>query len=590
MNNDILTPKELNDFFQLQTLKRDIREHCHRYYVLDAPTISDLEFDRLYRKLEKLEEKYPNWDHSDSPTKIVGAAPSKKKFSAMLTSRMYSLKNTYGFEEVEKWIKEVRGVVGDVGFCVEPKYDGVSIELQYRKNLLVKAILRGDGYVGEDVTKNAKLVLGIPTALAGVSIDTLVVRGEIIWTEVAMNAWNAIHGTKYKTPRNAASGLMRSSELTDRHMLEFRQWELVKLEGCTVADDQISQMNFISDLGIGQPVMSGLSRDIADIKMFVERIRTTEKYRDVPMDGAVIKVLDKRHQFVCTVKLGDTEKYPRWAIAYKYPSKAVSTRLENITIQIGRTGAITPVGHFEPVVIEGVTINRANLYNFDRISELDLRVGGKVLIERSASVIPNILGRDPSCKIEGLKIETPSTCPSCRSSLVKIGKKLICPNVHGCPDQIIASVEHAVSRLALNIDGLGHAIISDLVVGGYIRHIGDVFKLKEHHLREINALKGSDKRIKEILNNINMARRQSSMVRVIAALGVDLIGVTAAKKIAVGLVGTNVTLTDLFKFDEERLEQTADLGKTAIRNLATFFADPLRRNLLESLAEHIIVS
>lgn len=570
--------KELEDYVKLKELRSEIEKHNRLYYVENNPEISDTVYDWLYRNLVALEERYPHWDHSTSPSKQVGHPVVNKSKKAKLFQKMYSLKNYYNLEDILAWMNKIRKTHPNAEFVAEGKADGVSIELHYSKYILVKAILRGDGIEGELVTRNAMLVAGIPKMIPGYQ-DDLVVRGEVVWTEVAMNLHNLTNKKQYKNVRNAVSGLMRGSDLSIGHHLQFIPWQVVHSEFASGFYQHSHQLQWVTDLGIGS--YGNTSLEIVNnnhLSKLIESFKEIKKSNVVPLDGVVIKVDDVK----LYEELGYTDKYPLWALAYKFPDEAKETILNDITIQMGRTGVLTPVAHFNPIEMGGTTVSKTSLYNFSKIEELGLKINERILVERSAEVIPNVVGlANPDKPSEhAIKIKEPSHCPFCLSKLVKEGPKLFCPNEVGCRERLVYRVIYFAQ--ALGIKGLGEAIVRDMVETGQVVDPADLFSLTSKRIAALSSVKGSEKLAQKLFYQITDATRNDPG-KVIVAMGIGGVGAVGAPSLAVGMVGSGKGLKDVFEMDEEQLKRMGMLGDSARANLVKFCRNPANKNFIDKL-------
>jgi len=444
---------------QIEALRSELREHNYNYYVLDNPTISDFEFDQKLKQLQALEEQYPEYYDENSPSLRVGGMVTKNFETVVHEHRMYSLDNSYSKQDLMDWEARIKkNVDGEVHYTCELKYDGASMSLTYEQGSLVRAVTRGDGVQGDNVTTNVKTIKSVPLKLKGDYPEKFDIRGEIVLPWDGFHAMNVEREAQelepYRNPRNTASG---SLKLQDSAEVAKRPLEclLYNLKGNKLPiETQIDSLQKARDWGFKVPEAAILAHSIDEVLDFINHWDTARHDLPYETDGVVVKVNSLRQQ----EELGYTAKAPRWAMAYKFKAEQVSTRLNEITYQVGRTGAITPVANLEPVALAGTTVKRASLHNADQIAKLDIREGDMVYVEKGGEIIPKIVGivleerpahSDPTQYI--------TTCPECETSLIrKEGEaQHYCPNEAGCPTQIIGRIQHFISRKALDIEGLG---------------------------------------------------------------------------------------------------------------------------------------
>ncbi|WP_298238887.1 NAD-dependent DNA ligase LigA [uncultured Algibacter sp.] len=540
---------------QIQDLRNELREHNYNYYVLDNATISDYEFDIKLKTLQDLEAKYPEFFDSNSPTQRVGGAVTKNFETIKHEHRMYSLDNSYSKEDLQDWETRIKKLVdGDIQYTCELKYDGASISLTYENGVLLKAVTRGDGFQGDNVTANVKTIKSVPLKLKGDFPSKFDIRGEIVLPFDGFNKMNEerieIGEEPYRNPRNTASG---SLKLQDSAEVAKRPLEclLYNLTGLNLGiNTQFESLEKARIWGFKVPEVAKLTNSIDEVLEFVEYWDTHRHDLPYETDGVVIKVNNLQQQ----EELGYTAKAPRWAIAYKFKAEQVSTRLNNITYQVGRTGAITPVANLEPVELAGTTVKRASLHNADQIEKLDIREGDMVYVEKGGEIIPKILGVD----LEKRSIDSTPTkylthCPECETELVRQAGEAqhYCPNYNGCNPQIIGRIQHFISRKAMDIDGLGSETVALLVNEGLISNYSDLYELTKEQVVPLERMaeKSADNLIEGIEQSKNIP-----FERVLFALGIRYVGETVAKKLAkhyktIDAIA-NATQEDLINVDE----------------------------------------
>ncbi|MGD1845767.1 MAG: NAD-dependent DNA ligase LigA [Salibacteraceae bacterium] len=523
---------------RIATLTQALREHNHRYYVLSAPTISDFEFDQLLKELEQLESDFPALADSNSPTKRVGGDITDQFETVAHRYPMMSLSNSYSQEEIVEFEERVRKLVtGDPEYVCELKYDGVAIGIRYEQGRLSRAVTRGDGQKGEDITANVKTIRTVPLQLQGKGWPAdFEIRGEIFMPIPVFEALNksreAAGEATYQNPRNTASGSLKQkdSALVAQRKLDTYLYALFG-DDLPFGDHYASVVQ-AGDWGfkIPQPGQK-MIRKCHSIDEIMEFINYWDKERaNLPfeIDGIVIKV----NQYSQQEQLGYTAKSPRWAIAYKFKAERVSTNIREVTYQVGRTGAITPVANLEPVSLGGTTVKRASLHNADQIAKLDIREGDTVFVEKGGEIIPKIIGVDLSKRPPGTKpLEYITVCPECGTPLIrKEGEaQHYCPNESGCPPQIKGRMEHFIGRKAMDIDGLGEETIEQLFEAGLANNSADLYNLSYNQLMRLERM--ADKSVNNLLKGLE-ASKQIPFERVLFALGIRYVGETVAKKLA----------------------------------------------------------
>lgn len=515
---------------EYHALAEQILEHDRRYYVEANPTISDVEYDALSRALRAYEEAHPEQVVPWSPTRQVGHTPASEFPKVERPVAMLSLDNTYGEDDLRAFYdRVVKGLDGEVPmFSIEPKIDGFGIELTYQAGLLTLAATRGDGRIGEDVTANARTVHGVTPKLR--QPTDIVVRGEIYMTKAEFaevnEAREALGEETFKNPRNLAAGsikLLDPREVAKRPMRTIL-YEVV--DGERYARGHLASLDLIRDLGL--PVSPHNSRAASWEELHAAVVSWRDKRDELPyeVDGLVIKV----DAFAQRATLGATAKFPRWAIAYKFPARQVTTRVLELERNVGRTGAVTPVAILEPVELSGTTVSRASLHNWDQVARLGLGAGDRVLLEKAGEIIPQILAVTETGA--GERFAAPTTCPSCGSALEREEGKVVlaCPNRLGCPAQLQAAIEFFGSRGQLNIDGLGEKLVAQLIAAGLVRDVADLFDLTVEPLAKLERF--GKQSAQNLVTAIGNARKAATFSRLLSALGIAHVGGVVAKLIA----------------------------------------------------------
>jgi DNA ligase (NAD+) len=508
----------------------ELTEHDRRYYVEATPTISDVEYDKLLKKLRELESAHPDWIVAWSPTKRVGHAPISDFPKVERAVAMLSLDNTYGHDDLREFHERVlKGLDGDsVTYSIEPKIDGFGIELTYKGGVLALGATRGDGRIGEDVTQNVRVVRGVALKLKE-PVD-IVVRGEIYMTKAEfaqINEERAKAGEElFKNPRNTAAGTIKQMDPREVAKRPLRTILYEVVDGERYARGHLASLDYIKRLGL--PV-SPSNSSASDWDTLIAAVENWQSQRDdlpYEVDGLVIKVDD----FGQRSALGTTSKFPRWAIAYKFPARQVTTRILDLELNIGRTGAVTPVAILDPVDVSGTTVSRASVHNWDQVQRLGLGRGDRVLIEKAGEIIPQILGVTE--KGPGPAFETPTKCPSCASPLEREEGKVVlaCTNRLGCPAQQLAAIEFFASRGQMNIDGLGEKVVQQLVAVGLVHDVADLLVLDAEQVAKLDRF--ADQSAKNLVAAIAKAKETATFSRLLAALGISHVGGVIAKPIA----------------------------------------------------------
>lgn len=556
-------------FESIQLLRKELEEHNYNYYVLDKPTISDFEFDAKLKELQDLEAQNPQFFDENSPTQRVGGGITKNFETTKHKFRMYSLDNSYSKEDLLDWEKRCQKVLGDVHleYVCELKYDGASISITYENGVLKNAVTRGDGFQGDDVTNNIRTIKSVPLKLKGNFPDFFEIRGEIILPLEGFEKMNQelieIGETPYSNPRNTASG---SLKLQDSSEVAKRPLECLLYSIATddkVINTQFEGLELARNLGFKVPKESKRVKNIDEVFEFINYWDTHRHNLPYETDGVVVKVNEVFQQ----EELGFTAKSPRWAIAYKYKSEQVSTVLNSISYQVGRTGSITPVANLEPVQLAGTIVKRASLHNADQIEKLDIRLNDTVFVEKGGEIIPKIISVDLSRRIEGSKqVEYISNCPECETELVRIEGEAnhYCPNFYGCPPQIIGRIQHFISRKAMDIDGLGGETVALLFNAGLIKDYADLYDLTKEQILPLERM--AEKSADNLINGVAESKK-IPFESVLYALGIRYVGETVAKKLAKHYKNidaiANASLLDLMLVEE--------IGEKIAQSVVSFF-------------------
>ena len=568
----------------IQTLREELNQHNYNYYVLDKPIISDYEFDVKLKQLQELENKYPEYFDESSPTQRVGGSTTKNFKTIKHDYRMYSLDNSYSKDELLDWEKRIQKVLGDVPleYTCELKYDGASISITYENGILKRAVTRGDGFQGDDVTNNIKTIKSIPLKLKGNFPATFDVRGEIILPFAGFEKMNQelieIGELPYSNPRNTASGSLKlqdSAEVAKRPL----DCLLYFLIGNNLPfKSQFEGLETARNWGFKVPKEGKLAHNLEEVFQYIEYWDTHRHNLPYETDGVVVKVNSFHYQD----ELGFTAKSPRWAIAYKFKSEQVSTKLNSISFQVGRTGSITPVANLEPVQLAGTIVKRASLHNADQIEKLDIRVGDTVFVEKGGEIIPKIIAVDLSKRPANSQPTKYIThCPECNTELVRSEGEAnhYCPNFYGCPPQIIGRIQHFISRKAMDIEGLGGETVALLFNNGLVHNYADLYELTVEQILPLErmAQKSAENLVNGVANSKNIPFES-----VLFALGIRFVGETVAKKLAKHYRSIDAlcqaTLMDLILVDE--------IGERIAQSVLDFFDNEENRAIIERLKKH----
>ena len=564
----------------INNLREELRQHNHSYYVLDNPTISDYDFDIKLKELQELEAKHPEFYDSNSPTLRVGGEITKNFQSVVHGHRMYSLDNSYSTEDLLDWETRIKKLVdGDLQYTCELKYDGASISITYENGCLVRAVTRGDGFQGDDVTANIKTIKSVPLLLKSDYPVKFDIRGEIVLPWKGFNKMNEerveIGEEPYRNPRNTASGSLKlqdSAEVAKRPLLCL----LYNLTGNNLpVQTQFESLGKAREWGFRAPKEAKLTKSIDEVLEYINYWDVHRHEMPYETDGVVIKVNNLHQQD----ELGYTAKAPRWAMAYKFKAEQVSTKLNSISYQVGRTGAITPVANLEPVELAGTTVKRASLHNADQIEKLDIRVGDEVYVEKGGEIIPKIIAVDLSKRPENSKPTQYIThCPECETELErKEGEaQHYCPNYNGCNPQIIGRIQHFISRKAMDIDGLGGETVALLVNEGLISNYSDLYELNKEQVIPLERM--AEKSAENLINGIELSK-QIPFERVLYALGIRYVGETVAKKLAKHYKGVDA----LELATEDDLVNVDEIGVKIAESVLEFFSSQDNKAIIERL-------
>ena len=573
-----MTPKERIDW-----LRAELHRHNYNYYVMNAPEITDKEFDDLMHELQDLEKEHPEYADENSPTMRVGSDLNKNFTQVAHKYPMLSLGNTYSESEVTDFYERVKKALNeDFEICCELKYDGTSISLIYEDGKLVRAVTRGDGEKGDDVTDNVKTIRTIPLVLHGDYPSTFEIRGEILMPWESFEALNREREAReeplFANPRNAASGTLKSQNSSVVAARKLDAYLYYLLGEDLPADGHYECLQKAAQWGFKISEHMKKARTLQEVFDYINYWDTERKNLPVATDGIVLKVNSLRQQ----KNLGYTAKSPRWAIAYKFQAERALTRLNKVSYQVGRTGAITPVANLDPVQLSGTVVKRASLHNADIIESLDLHIGDMVYVEKGGEIIPKIKGVDTDARgiLLGEKVKFITRCPECGTPLVRFEGEAAhyCPNETACPPQIKGKIEHFISRRAMNIDGLGPETVDMFYRLDLIKDAADLYHLTVDDIKDLDRM--GQKSAENIVNGI-AASRSVPFERVLFALGIRFVGETVAKKIARSFK----SIDEVEQASLETLMSVDEIGEKIAKSIVSYFGNPLNRNLVERLKE-----
>lgn len=591
---------------RIDKLTELLNQYNYNYYVLSKTAISDFEFDALLKELDTLENEFPELQNPNSPNLKVGGEITKEFENVKHKYPMLSLSNTYKEEELKEFDTRIKKIIGeDYKYVCELKFDGLAISLTYKKGELFSAVTRGDGTHGDNVTANAKTIKSIPHKLKpGNYPDEFVIRGEVFMHRVTFDKLNEklkialeakgfdedeIQEQLYKNPRNFASGTLKqqnSSEVAKRPLDAFLYFLYTDN---SIVETHYESLKKASEWGFQVSDHFKLCNNMSEVFEFINKYESERKNLSYEIDGVVIKV----NNFLQQEELGFTAKTPRWAIAYKYKAENISTVLEKITYQVGRTGAITPVANLKPVTLAGTTVKRASLYNADEIERLDLHENDTVFVEKGGEIIPKITSVDLEKRLSNSKkINYINNCPECETELVRKDGDAIhyCPNESACPQQLIGKIDHFIGRRAMNIDSLGTETVAGLFKKGLIKTFADLYDLKAEQLLNLEFEVGEEdikkrslkiKSVENILSGIEKSK-QIPFERVLFALGIRMVGETVAKKLSKQF--RRIEKLAVASFEE--LKDIHEIGEKIAENVVNYFAQKINIELCEKLKSH----
>jgi len=573
---------------KIEALRDQIRHHEYRYYVLDNPEISDAQFDQLMNELKKIETENPELITPDSPTQRVGGKPREGFLKAPHSSPMLSLDNTYNVDDLRNWERRVHELAGreDIEYVCELKLDGMSLALQYEDGKLVRGITRGDGTIGEDVTLNVRTVRSIPLSIpegklkkTGIPPD-FEVRGEMLMPIASFKKMNEDRINKglpaFVNPRNATAGTVRQLEpsITAERRLDYFAYALLK-NGATYFDQHWETLNALAAAGFKVNPARALAKNFDEVWAFIQKEEPRRESLPYEIDGIVIKV----NQTSLQRELGFTGKAPRWAIAYKYAARSGITKIEDILVQVGRTGKLTPVAALIPAFIGGTTVSRATLHNMDEIERLGVKIGDWVEVERGGDVIPKItrVVEDKDHSRGSKSFHMPERCPICGTHVVRTEGEVDyrCVNAN-CPAKLRESILHFASRGVMNIDGMGDALVNQLTDRGMVKNVADIYKITQSDLLSLERM--GVKSAQNVLKEIE-ASKKLPLERVIFGLGIRFVGERTAQFLAEHFGSMDA----LMNTGEEELQQVNEVGPRIAKSIAEFFQEPKNRELVEQL-------
>lgn len=563
---------------EIQRLRELISYHSRKYYTEDSPEISDREYDMLYRRLEELEAEFPELAAEDSPTNRIGGAVYNTFAPVVHQVPLGSLHDSFSEDELRSFDRRVREIVSAPEYVVEPKFDGLSVALEYRDGIFVRGSTRGDGFTGEDVTENIRTIRTVPKKL-NEAVPFLEVRGEVYMSDASFvrlcEQQELLEEKTFKNPRNAAAGSLRQKnpKITAKRELDIFVFNVQQVIGeeYSCHDESLRRLK---QLGFTVPEPTFKSGDIESVIGFIRKIGENRGKFDFPIDGAVVKV----NSFTQREELGSTAKFPRWAEAFKYPPEEKETTLLDIEVNVGRTGVLTPTGVFEPVTLAGTTVSRATLHNQDFISEKDIRIGSRVILRKAGEIIPEVVAvvNNPE---ESKPFMLPSVCPSCGEAVSRVEDEAAvrCTNPE-CPAQLLRNLIHFASRDAMDIDGLGPANLEQLLQAGLIASPSDLYTLKVEQLIQLDRF---GKKSAENFAAAVEKSKDNDLYRLIFALGIPHIGVKAAQL----LCNAFPSMSAIRNATEEEISQIDGFGGIMAKEIVKFFSQEAVVELVERLAE-----
>lgn len=561
---------------RIEELTEIIEKHNHSYYVMDNPTVSDYEYDMLMQELKELEAEYPEFVLPSSPTQRVGGEALSKFEKVTHKVQMGSLQDVFSFEQLEEFVTRCRNTVENPSFIVEPKIDGLSVSLEYENGILKRGSTRGDGFVGEDVTANLKTVGSIPLKIKNAP-EFLEVRGEVYMPKEKFLKLVEQQELKdeqpFKNPRNAAAGSLRqkNSKITAKRGLDIFVFNIQQIEGREITSHKQS-LDYIKSLGLKVIPSYVECTTYSEIEQEIQRIDQIRNKLSYDIDGIVIKV----DSFEQRETLGSSSKVPKWAIAYKFPPEEKETTLRNIEVNVGRTGAITPVAVFDPIILAGTSVSRAVLHNQDFITQKDIRIGDKIIIRKAGEIIPEVV-KSVSHVENSEPFILPAKCPVCGTESVRYEDEAVlrCPNPD-CPAQLLKSIIHFASKGAMDIDGMGDAIVKALVENNLVKSVADIYTLKAGQIASLERL--GEKSAENLINAIEKSKSRP-LDKVIFALGIRNIGQASAKL----LCEKFPSIEKIMSATAEEIEEIDGFGKVMSENVAKAFSEQHRKDLISRL-------
>ena len=563
---------------RIEELTEIIEKHNHSYYVMDNPTVSDYEYDMLMQELKGLEAEYPELVLPSSPTQRVGGEALSKFEKVTHKVQMGSLQDVFSFEQLEEFVTRCRNTVENPLFIVEPKIDGLSVSLEYENGILKRGSTRGDGFVGEDVTANLKTVGSIPLKIKNAP-EFLEVRGEVYMPKEKFLKLVEQQELKdeqpFKNPRNAAAGSLRqkNSKITAKRGLDIFVFNIQQIEGKEITSHKQS-LDYIKSLGLKVIPSYVECTTYSEIEQEIQHIDQIRNKLSYDIDGIVIKV----DSFEQRETLGSSSKVPKWAIAYKFPPEEKETTLRNIEVNVGRTGAITPVAVFDPVMLAGTSVSRAVLHNQDFITQKDIRIGDKIIIRKAGEIIPEVV-KSVSHAENSEPFILPARCPVCNTESVRYEDEAVlrCPNPD-CPAQLLKSIIHFASKGAMDIDGMGDAVVKALVENNLVKSVADIYTLKAEQIASLERL--GEKSAENLINAIEKSKSRP-LDKVIFALGIRNIGQASAKL----LCEKFPSIEKIMSATAEEIEEIDGFGKVMSENVAKAFSEQHRKDLISRLLE-----
>lgn len=565
---------------RIQELRDLVRYHSRLYYELDNPELDDYEYDLLYHELLDLEEKYPDLKTPDSPTQKVGGAASLKFEPVKHIVQMGSLQDVFSYEELFEFDERVRSVIEKPEYVVEPKIDGLSVSLEYRNGVFVRGSTRGDGFVGEDVTHNLMTINSIPKRINCPEVSYLELRGEVYISKDTfrklVDAQEIVGERPFKNPRNAAAGSLRQKDpkISAKRGLDIFIFNIQQCEGKTFTTHS-ETLDFVKELGFPVSVSYNRYKNISDAVDNIKFIGENRENYNFDIDGAVIKVNSLADREI----LGATAKYPKWAVAFKYPPEEKITTLLNIEVQVGRTGAITPTAVFEPIQLAGTVVSRAVLHNQDFIDAKDINIGDKIIVRKAGEIIPEVVALAEKGPNPGT-FRLPEYCPACGTKAVREDDEAVlrCPNPD-CPAQLLRNLIHFASRDAMDIDGMGPAVLTMLVDRGIIKSQADIYSLKPEDISSAERM--GEKSAANLMASIEKSKK-AGLSRLLYALGIRNIGQKAADALAQNFGTMDAVMTA----SSEDISAIDGFGDVMAKSLIEYFSLPQSKKLIEKLKEH----